>query len=214
VFEDREALERRESLPIVQTTIGHLEEFVAAPPEATVFHVEFNITDLGPHVISPVSPLPFIVDPVLVNGGSNPDFMGSPVIEIDGTGAGANGLVILGGNSIVSHLAINRFDGHGIVLATNGGNFIESSYIGTDITGSLDRGKGQHGVFISESSNNVIGGSGPGEGNVISGNGSMGVRISGSGSTGNRIEGNLIGTDRSGTVKLGNSDRGVDLVGG
>ena len=39
VFEDRAALERQESLPSTQKTVGLLEEFLAAPPEATVFHV-------------------------------------------------------------------------------------------------------------------------------------------------------------------------------
>ena len=38
-FEDRTALERQESLPEVQKVIGLLEEFVAAEPEATIFHV-------------------------------------------------------------------------------------------------------------------------------------------------------------------------------
>ena len=39
VFADRTALERQESLPVVEKTIGLLEEFVAAEPEATIFHV-------------------------------------------------------------------------------------------------------------------------------------------------------------------------------
>lgn len=39
VFEDRAALERQESLPAVQRIIGLLGEWVAAPPEATIFHV-------------------------------------------------------------------------------------------------------------------------------------------------------------------------------
>ena len=39
VFSDRAALERQESLPVVQKTIGLLEELVAAEPEATVFEV-------------------------------------------------------------------------------------------------------------------------------------------------------------------------------
>ena len=39
VFEDREALERQESLPVVQKTIGLLEDLLAAEPEATMFHV-------------------------------------------------------------------------------------------------------------------------------------------------------------------------------
>ena len=39
VFEDRAALERQESLPVVQEVIGLLEDLVAAEPEATIFHV-------------------------------------------------------------------------------------------------------------------------------------------------------------------------------
>jgi quinol monooxygenase YgiN len=39
VFEDRAALERQESLPVVQETVGLLEDLLAAEPEATIFHV-------------------------------------------------------------------------------------------------------------------------------------------------------------------------------
>ena len=39
VFEDRAALDRQESLPVTQRTIGLLGDLVAAEPEATIFHV-------------------------------------------------------------------------------------------------------------------------------------------------------------------------------
>ena len=39
VFADRTALERQESLPVVEKTVGLLEELLAAEPEATIFHV-------------------------------------------------------------------------------------------------------------------------------------------------------------------------------
>jgi len=39
VFEDRAALDRQESLPVVQETVGLLEQILAAEPEATIFHV-------------------------------------------------------------------------------------------------------------------------------------------------------------------------------
>ena len=39
VFEDQAALERQESLPEVAKTLAVLGESLAAPPEATVFHV-------------------------------------------------------------------------------------------------------------------------------------------------------------------------------
>lgn len=39
VFEDRAALQRQESLPVVERTVGLLEELLAAAPEATIFEV-------------------------------------------------------------------------------------------------------------------------------------------------------------------------------
>ncbi len=39
VFEDRAALERQESLPEVAKALTVLQDALAAPPEATVFHV-------------------------------------------------------------------------------------------------------------------------------------------------------------------------------
>ena len=39
VFDDVDALERQESLPEVHTAMAVLGEALAAPPEATVFHV-------------------------------------------------------------------------------------------------------------------------------------------------------------------------------
>jgi quinol monooxygenase YgiN len=39
VFEDRAALDAQESLPSVKKTIALLGEVLAAPPEATIYHV-------------------------------------------------------------------------------------------------------------------------------------------------------------------------------
>lgn len=39
VFHDRAALERQESLSVVQKVVSQLPGFLAAPPEATIFHV-------------------------------------------------------------------------------------------------------------------------------------------------------------------------------
>jgi hypothetical protein len=81
------------------------------------------------------------------------------------------------------------------------------NFIGTDVTGSAALGNSE-GVFVS-ASNIVVGGTEPGAGNLISGNRSFGVWVSNTGSTsGIRVEGNLIGTDITGTVALGN-DEGI-----
>ena len=39
VFTDRAALDRQESLPVVQKTIGLLQELLVGEPEETIFHV-------------------------------------------------------------------------------------------------------------------------------------------------------------------------------
>jgi hypothetical protein len=69
------------------------------------------------------------------------------------------------------------------------GTAIEGNFIGTDVTGTLDRGNLGEGVLIRDASN-VVGGYGAAEGNVISGNGGAGVNLSGSAATGNTIWGN------------------------
>ena len=68
------------------------------------------------------------------------------------------------------------------------------------------------GVDIEEgASNNTIGGTAIGAGNLISGNTAQGVFI-GADSTGNQLLGNKIGTNAAGTNAIGNAT-GVDIFG-
>jgi titin len=92
-------------------------------------------------------------------------------------------------------------------------NHIEGNLIGTDVTGASSLGNRMGGVLISDASDNFIGGSSPGAGNLISGNGGSGIRLFRMTNTPGRtaIQGNRIGTDISGTSALGNSGRGIDL---
>jgi CSLREA domain-containing protein len=98
----------------------------------------FNIPSSGPHTIAPTSALPTITDPVVIDGTTEPDFAGGPVIELNGSyaGAGVDGLRITAGGSTVRGLVINRFGGDGIQLDTAGGNTIEGNYIGTNTSGT------------------------------------------------------------------------------
>ena len=68
------------------------------------------------------------------------------------------------------------------------------------------------GLYI-DGANSVVGGSTPGDRNVISGNGA-GVVISGVPASGNQVRGNYIGTDATGSVALGNTGPGVAMQGG
>ena len=187
------------------------EAITAANANAGTDTIGFDIAGTGPHTISPDSALPTITDPVIIDGTSEPDFAGSPIIELDGSGAGASvdGLNITAGTSTIRGLVINRFTNQGIELSGSGGNTIEGNFIGTDLTGTADLGNSRSGVYISGAAGNMIGGTTDGARNVISGNDEEGVVISGGGTTGNMVQGNYIGTDKTGTAALGNFGRGV-----
>jgi len=179
--------------------------------------INFNIAGPAPHTIIPLSPLPAITETVTINGASQPDFSGTPVVELNGVSAGvADGLTINAASCVVRGLVINRFTGNGVaggngILINGTGNIVEGNFIGTNATGSFALGNSQDGVFIASSSGNVIGGTTAAARNLLSGN-RNGVQIFGVGS-GNQVRGNSIGTNVTGTVSLGNSQNGVLILG-
>jgi hypothetical protein len=167
--------------------------------------IVFNIPGSGLHTITPSTALPTISDPVTIDGSTQPGFTGSPVIELNGSQAGADvdGLRITAGSSVVSGLVINRFSSDGVELSGNGGNIVEGCFIGTDATGTVDLGNAFRGLNIA-SSNNTIGGTAAAARNVISGNDNTGIFMS-AGTTGNLVQGNFIGTNAAGTGAIGNA---------
>jgi IPT/TIG domain/PASTA domain len=139
---------------------------------------------------------------ILLTSGSN---------TVGGTSAGARN--VISGN------------GGGCGLGVGGSTTVEGNYIGTNAAGTAALGNGvggqgesdiPAGLFIG-SSNNQIGGSAPGAGNVISGNLEPGVWIISSASSpanGNVLQGNYIGTDSTATRAIGNTGAGVWIAGG
>jgi len=198
------------------------EAINAANAGAGVDTIRFSIGS-GAKTISPTSGLPAITDPVILDGTTQPGFAGTPIIEIEGSSApaGTNGLRISAGTSLVTGLVINRFrtafpasGGSGIQLDTAGGNEIRGCYIGTNVAGTAGLGNGQHGIFITGSSNNLIGRiSTSNHINVISGNQGDGIHVE-SDSSGNTIAGDRVGTDATGTADLGNAINGVIFTSG
>ena len=95
----------------------------------------------------------------------------------------------------------------------NKDNRIEGNFIGTDPTGDNAIPNGSYGVQIQAAHDNVVGGTEPGAGNVISGNGVSGVLIVGSGQQpeNNRIEGNFIGVNADGSAAVPNRNRGIEF---
>ncbi|HLJ92950.1 MAG TPA: right-handed parallel beta-helix repeat-containing protein [Gemmataceae bacterium] len=164
----------------------------------------------GVQTINLAAPLPAITQPTIIDGTSQPGYAGAPLIELNGAGAGAgaDGLFIMAGGSVVRDLVINRFALSGIDVQTGGGNILQGNYIGTDVTGTLALGNGL-GVRLA-TSNNTIGGTAAAAGNVIAGNGGDGIFISSG--TANVVQGNFIGTDGTGMANLGNLNTGVHLL--
>lgn len=188
--------------------------------------VIFVSTDIG--LIAPLSPLPVITEGVTLAGQVNEN--NQPLLEISGTnmsGQGVDGLKIRTSNAAIYNLAVNEFTsfydpntgssfgGNGITIEStlgspnNGNNYVSGNYLGTDKTGSLDKGNGAAGLNIFDADNNQI------TNNVISGNGSplvRGVGISVTAGNNNIFHGNIIGLNSLGTGKLGNS-QGLFLTG-
>ncbi|MDM7925105.1 MAG: right-handed parallel beta-helix repeat-containing protein [bacterium] len=103
----------------------------------------------------------------------------------------------------------NRSIGIEIVFADS--NRVTGNRIGTDVYGARSVGNRDAGILLYMSSENEVGGTLEGEGNLISGNGGHGVWIDGSASAGNRVAGNRIGTNASGTAFIPNLNAGVGV---
>lgn len=177
--------------------------------------IVFNITGTGPFTIRITSRmLPEIMRPVIIDGRTQPGYISAPVIEIEGSDVplGGAGLRLFGrsDNSEIYSLCIGGFLDVGAGYAGGLGIDVKSqrtimrgNYIGLKPDGTT-LNRNQWGVFFKDSGNNVFGGTGANEGNVVSGNYSGGVTFSGVGSSNNIIQGNLLGTDATGLLPRGN----------
>ena len=172
--------------------------------------VSFQIPGGGVQTINVMSPLPTITNPIVIDGTTQPGYVGSPLIQLNGAGAGSttNGLQLEAGNSLVRGLAINYFNASGLFIEGPGGNTAQDDYFGISPDGFTPAGNRYYGVLIHNSANNVVGGS-PSAGNVISGNLMGGVYMGFEQAYGNVIAGNLIGTDAAGNRPVGNAMNGI-----
>lgn len=127
---------------------------------------------------------------------------------------------------VVSDAADNRIGGsvagernvvsgngeHGIQIwgsdATS--NNVIGNYVGLDATGTISIGNGLAGIVIGGGAQqNRIGGTLPGERNIVSGNAEHGVGIWDVGTDHNRVIANFIGTDVTGKSSIGNGGSGL-----
>jgi trimeric autotransporter adhesin len=170
----------------------------------------------------------FRSDGIEINGGGN-NILEGCIIGLNVAGATVsansfNGVLIsnsssnrIGGATAAARNIISGNAQHGVRIdgVTSGGNVVSGNYIGLDITGAIDRGNNQHGVYVNGAVATRIGGATVDERNVISGNDENGILIEGAGSERTGVYGNYIGSDAQGLVDLGNTADGVriNLVG-
>lgn len=102
-------------------------------------------------------------------------------------------------------------DNYGIWLS--GPTTVAGNIIGADDSGSLSKGQRLNGIYCDDGVQTIgTNGNGTydtGEGNLISGNVSHGIRVSTSGCDNTVIAGNYIGTNADGTGALGNTTQGI-----
>jgi CSLREA domain-containing protein len=200
--------------------------------------INFNIPDSvdpGVKTISPGSTLPDIIEPVIIDGYSQPLTSANTLakrtnakllIELNGNNSTFRALDIQTSNSVVKGLVINRFSGHAIVIFPDADNLltnvrIEGNFIGTNPAGTSALANSGAAVYLfaccgQTLNNSTVGGTSRASRNLISGNHAAGVFIQNGGSASvddNTVQGNLIGTKKDGIQPLGNLSEGVSIRG-
>jgi Right handed beta helix region len=123
-----------------------------------------------------------------------------------GGGTGVGVLLAGSGNSLRDNQIAGLGEG---VLLSGHDNVLQGNDIGTGVSGKRAVANFL-GILVDGGDNNLIGGTEAGEGNLVSGNRSDGIRID-ERSTGNDVQGNLIGTTFTGRAPLPNDDDGITI---
>jgi hypothetical protein len=102
--------------------------------------------------------------------------------------------------------------GFGISLSNASNNLVAGNFVGVNATLALALPNTLDGINVFDSPNNLIGGVVPLGTNLVSGNGESGIVVTGSLSLGNIVRGNLVGTDISQSLAVGNTLDGIAVL--
>jgi hypothetical protein len=206
------------STPGYECTLRAAIQVVNAAPSKSQT-IRFDIPGGGIPTITPSAPLPAVT-----TKGITLDAASQPGVWVDLSGAGmkggsTDGLTLSAADDVVQGFAIGGFSSDGILIDSKvGGDTVSGNRVGTTASGK-GADPNATGVFISDSPQNTIGGTGAADGNLISGNngtgfegGGFGVYVKGSNSTGNKVQGNGIGTGLGGVRSLPNDINGVLIL--
>jgi Right handed beta helix region len=130
----------------------------------------------------------------------------------DGVHISSSPSAMVGGTTVAARNVISGNLGNGVTFLDSANSDILGNYIGTDATGTLDRGNTLDGIFVDETSNVRIGGSAAGAGNLISGNDEYGILIDTDSDT-TTVAGNFIGVNAAGTLELHNGHNDPLFIG-
>ncbi|MCA1658372.1 MAG: hypothetical protein LC627_03630, partial [Verrucomicrobiaceae bacterium] len=178
--------------------------------------IHFNIPGEGVQRIAPLTQLPAIVDPVVIDGYTQPGSSVNTkrnsdnavlVIELNGGQSDGEHGLILKARTTLSGLVINGFTGDGVHVASGAGHVIAGNFIGTDAAGLTGLANG---IGVSLEADATVGGIDPASRNVISGNSVRGVLVLAGSAV---IQGNFLGpTAKGNSAPENNTQYGVRMI--
>ncbi len=178
--------------------------------------ITFDIPPAGPKTIvvgnGVNSGLPVITGSDVVIDATSQPGGGAHGIRLDDpdVGGGEHGLVLEGNRITIRGFSITRFDGWGILVWGGSSERIQGNWIGT-ADGVSDQGTGDDGIRLQNGGSSVIGGSGSGEGNLVSGSNNDGIEMADSNN--NVVTGNMVGLTADGLSRLPNASTGIEIRG-
>jgi titin len=148
---------------------------------------------------------------------ANPQIINNYIgVNAAGTGAIANGVHgIFINNSASSTITDNVVSGNaifGMLIINSDNHIVRGNKVGTNAAGTAAIGNGNAGISFVSANFVTVGGTAAGQGNLLSGNGDVGLRLESSSNA--TIQGNLIGTNAAGTGAIGNNSSGIFAISG
>ena len=183
---------------LIQINGGGFTPFLITIPGSGSTIRGFNIINSSPGVFMLQSTNDVVTGNFFGTDPTGTSALGGPNSNVQGSISSA---LTIGGTAPADRNIIVSASVPGVLLSSTDSSTVQGNYIGTDKNGTAGLLTLQGIQILGPSSNNVIGGSAAGAGNVIGSYSTAGIDFNGTG-TGNTVQGNLIGTDVTGTADL------------